>query len=429
MRHVPSRAAVELELKVGRPKGEKLGLRLFDLTDNFYDPDQWVLADILTRSEAPGARGPQLMRSNARPVVRSVAPGGLAELAGVRANDIVMMCNGVADIDLLQMGAMLRDGADVALKVRRKQAKASRPVGASAGPSTIMAATGGGGGLSSDPPPAPIIEAPNGIPLTARAVKSSIQLDKELKDVGRTLEKQTRRLTQTLHVVRGVKIELRKCQASVRTRLETNPSLTMDPRGKEAQAAAEAAVSDVAVAESLVERFGYEPSESMLATELRIEKSKMCRRREVLNKPVVEALTELEETATIGGDVLEKHEEKVQMYLDQLWEVYKVLGGHYSAHHVVASPKADRAKVHRLHDHATHEALEIAAQREDSARHAMNMALKAVQAEKSSLEARKADVQRAMLARTQRQMEFKRMDNQGCTFREWTVDELKLGAD
>ena len=59
----------------------------------------------------------------------------------------------------------------------------------------------------------------------------------------------------------------------------------------------------------------------------------------------------------------------------------------------------------------------------------MNMALKAVQAEKSSLEARKADVQRAMLARTQRQMEFKRMDNQGCTFREWTVDELKLGAD
>ena len=80
-------------------------------------------------------------------------------------------------------------------------------------------------------------------------------------------------------------------------------------------------------------------------------------------------------------------------------------------------------------DHPTHEALKLAADREDTARSASNQAVKAAQLEKSRLEAYKADVQRAMLARTQRQMEFKRVDAQGTTFKTWTKEELKMGAE
>ena len=423
----PTRGVLEIEITLSRPTANtKLGVRFFDLYDNFYDPHEWVLADVTTEAIDVGARGPTLTRTNARPVVRAVTPGGLADEAGVKANDIVVSANGSAEITILDMGKMLRDDStgDIHLIVKRRQPRAQRGGGVSAGPSAMGAS---GGVLGATAPPPPDIEQPSGIPVTARAVKSSIQLDKELRDVGRTLEKMTKRCSQTLMVVRGVRKELLATQKSVRARLESNPSLTSDPRGKEAQAAAEAAVSDIAVAESLTERFGYEPTESMLTTELRVEKSKMIRRAQTLNKPVVEALVELEETATLGAGLLERHDVKVQAYLEQLWEVYASLRGHYEAHHTVASPKADRARVHRLHDHATHEALEIAAQREDSARNAANQALKCAQQEKSTLEAYKADVQRAMLARTQKQMAYKRMDNQGCTFKPYTSEERKLG--
>ena len=64
--------------------------------------------------------------------------------------------------------------------------------------------------------------------------------------VGRTLEKMMKRLSQTLQVVVGIKGELDRTVTSVRQRLADNPSLTQDPMGKEAMAAAEAAVSEVA---------------------------------------------------------------------------------------------------------------------------------------------------------------------------------------
>ena len=154
----------------------------------------------------------------------------------------------------------------------------------------------------------------------------------------------------------------------------------------------------------------------------------MRRRREELNRPVVEALTELEETASLGSTSLAAHEATLLRRLDDLYEVYKGLGEHYAAHHVVAAPRADRAKTHRPVEHPTHDALALAAEREDSARMAANLALKAAKLEKSRLEAYKADVQRAMLARTQRQLHFRRVDAQGTTFKAWNKEELKLGG-
>ena len=246
--------------------------------------------------------------------------------------------------------------------------------------------------------------------------------------MGRTLERIIKRVEQTLQVVVGVKEELYKCADSVRSRLETNPSLTRDPRGKEAFAAAEAGINTASVFEALEKRFGREPTEEMKSVELKLAIAKEVKRREVLNRPVVEALVELEETAIIGSGSLEDHEAKVRRQLAGLWEVYNGLKAHYEGHHTVANA-VNRATCHRMIDHPTHEALKLAADREDTARLAANQAVKAAQLEKSRLEAYKADVQRAMLARTKKTMEFKRVDAQGTTFKAWSAEELKMGAE
>ena len=87
----------------------------------------------------------------------------------------------------------------------------------------------------------------------------------------------------------------------------------------------------------------------------------------------------------------------------------------------------DRGKVCKLRDHPTHESLRLAAEIEDSARKAANDAVKEARSQRSLLEAFKADVQRAMLTRTQQLMEYHRMDKAGTTFRSWNKEELKLG--
>lgn len=253
-----------------------------------------------------------------------------------------------------------------------------------------------------------------------------MQLHKELKGVGRTLEHMGRRVEQTLTVTRGVKKEMEATVDSARTRLTQNKSLTEDPNSPAGRKAAAAAVSEVEVAENLEKRYEREISPAELAVELKLEASKERKRREAVNRPVVEALVELEETAVLGVECLQGHEDKLVMYLERLHSIYRHLASHYDAHEKVAKCR-DRAKVSKLHDHPTHESLRLAAEYDDSARKAANDAIKACREQKSLLEAFKADVQRAMLGRTKQLMEYNRMDKAGTTFKSWNKEELKLG--
>ena len=265
-----------------------------------------------------------------------------------------------------------------------------------------------------------------GAPITARAVKSSMQLHKELKGVGRTLERMAKRVDQTLTVTRGVRSELEATAKSAKQRLQDNRSLTEDPNSPAGRAAAAAAVSEVEVAENLEKRFERPVTEAMLKVELKLEAAKERKRREIVNRPVVEALVELEETAVLGVTALLAHEDKLALYIQRLHDIYHHLASHYDAHTRVATCR-NRSRVGKLNDHPTHESLALAAEYEDSARNAANKALTAAREQKSLLEAYKADVQRAMLGRTKQIMKFNQMDKAGTTFKTWTAEEKKLG--
>ena len=122
-------------------------------------------------------------------------------------------------------------------------------------------------------PPKPKVTPPTGIPITPRAVKSSMQLRRELQNVGKSLDCMGRRVEQSLAVVRGTCGELKATLVSVRQRLQANPSLTEDPRCSKAMDAAAAAVSEEMVESKLSRRFERKPLYSELAVELKLEVS------------------------------------------------------------------------------------------------------------------------------------------------------------
>ena len=133
-------------------------------------------------------------------------------------------------------------------------------------------------------------------------------------------------------------------------------------------------MSEVEVAENLEKRFERPISEAELAVELKLEAAKERRRREAVNKPVVEAVVELEETAVLAVASLRAHEEKLTNAMQKLHDIYNHLASHYDAHQKVATAR-DRAKVGRVVDHPTHESLRLAAEIDDSARKAANDAV------------------------------------------------------
>ena len=213
---------------------------------------------------------------------------------------------------------------------------------------------------------------------------------------------------------------------SVRERLQTNPSLADDPKGAAAQAAAAAAVRDDEVESNLASRFGREPTPAELAIELKLARGKERKRREEVNTPVVEAMTELEEIAELGVNSMAQYEVKLELCREKLRSIYQTLGTHYKEHDGVVKAN-DRSRIGKVVDHFTHEALGVAAETEDYCRVTVNAALKAARGERSQLEACKADLQRAMLQRGKMIMEYKRMDKAGTTFKAWNKEELKLG--
>ena len=443
----PTRSASEAIITLKRPAPpEALGLRFYDEFDGFFNPRVWSKTAVRL-GETEGI----LLRTAVRPVIRSVADDGHAAAAGLRRHDMVMGINGQTDISLAAVGTILRGigvGDDIVLVVRTwprrrspsphaKFRSLSSPAHGSidsnnAGPSGVLTSPpcsppSQTSQLSCYPPPPPLVEEPNGCPLTPRAVKTSIIFDKELHDVAGSVKGMIARLEQVLAVVRGQSSELCETAKSMQTLLRDNRTLTQDPNGKEATAAARAAVNELEMETGIRKRFEREPTAEMMNAEMTLECMRQRRRREELNQPIVHAIVELEEIASLGIASLSGHAERLQSQLEGLSEVSECLSCHHAAHHGVVQA-SDRARTHRPLDQPTHVALSLATTRKDSARNIANNAVRDATRERSRLEACKADVQRAVQARRQMELAFRRMDRAGTTFHAWTREELGVNT-
>ena len=368
--------------------------------------------------------------------VEEVGAKGLAAKAKLAANDTILSINGERPTDVKDASTMLRSPkGEIVMKVQRDSASSAPRTKSPSRPARSPASGGTDPFTTLGPSMAvpPLKLAPDAAshpvagPLTARAMKSSMQLHKELRGAGRTLERMATRVDQCMQVVTGTRFELSAAVDSVRQRLQTNPSLAEDPHGPAAQAAASAAVRDDVIEAGLHARFGREPTPGELAIELRLARIKERKRREAVNTPVVEAMQELEEIAELGSNSMAQHEVKLEMCREKLRAIYTTLGTHYYEHEGVVRTN-DRSRIGRVMDHHTHEALAVAAECDDFCRVTINAALKAARGERSQLEVCKADLQRAMLARTRALEEYKRMDKAGTTFKSWNSEELKRGG-
>ena len=270
------------------------------------------------------------------------------------------------------------------------------------------------------PPVTPPKSPSGGVLLTARGMKSSLQLRKELMEVRKTIHTMEKRVAQALSVAQGTKLELLETFKSCQKSLHHNPSLTSDPRGPEAMAAAEAEVNEDKLRERYEQTFGAPPTKTALKVEMKLATSRAARLREEANKPVVAALAELEEIASLGAQTLERHEEKLQqLLLTTLPEQAQDLAAHYDAHDQVVKTM-NRAAGDRLIVEATHECLRLATEQEDVARWVIGEALKAVRREKTAVEVCKADLQRASQEKRRILEVHKRNEMRGTTFNEGT---------
>ena len=278
------------------------------------------------------------------------------------------------------------------------------------------------------PPVTPPKSPSGGVLLTARGMKSSLQLRKELMEVRKTIHAMEKRVAQALSVAQGTKLELLETFKSCQKSLHHNPSLTSDPRGPEAMAAAEAEVNEDKLRERYEQTFGTPPTKTALKVEMKLATSRAARLREEVNKPVVAALAELEEIASRGAQTLERHEEKLQqLLLTTLPEQAQDLAAHYDAHDQVVKT-TNRAAGDRLIVEAAHECLRLATEQEDVARWVIGEALKAVRREKTAVEVCKADLQRASQEKRRILEEHKRNDMRGTTFKEWNKNESDASA-
>jgi hypothetical protein len=264
--------------------------------------------------------------------------------------------------------------------------------------------------------------------------------------VRETIEHSCARVDQALKITCGTRDEVHRCAVSVRKQLETNPSISaghistespprntegaawLSPANKAAERATEQRTLEYEAQKTLRVRLGRVPYPDELNDEvakLRLVKRREQKRQKQVNTPVVEALVELEELCCEGVELLDGHITKLYDVQSQLLEVYEALGAHYNARDAVVATK-NRMRVARLEDEPTHEVLSIAAEREDLARVVCNQAVKAARQERSTMAANKAEVQLAVRMRGEMVEQHRRMDKQGCTFKGWSREELKL---
>ena len=267
----------------------------------------------------------------------------------------------------------------------------------------------------------------SGVLLTARGMKSSMQLCRELREVRDKIHFMEKRVEQAYKATRGTRLEFHQSVESCKHSLEQNPSLAVDPRGPEALAAAEAAVDVDKIKERYLEQYGAKPTEKALKVETKLATGTAVRRREEANKPVVEALAELEEIASLGVETLQMHEERLFGFLSiTLPEHEQDLGAHFDARNQVVNCKQRKADL--LVDEATHECLRLATEQEDAARWAINEALKAVRRERTAIEVCKADLQRAAQEKLRLMEKYRKDDLRGTTFTSWNKVELDAAA-
>ena len=420
-----------LRIAKGR-QSDRLGVRFYD-EDGFDDHDLWSRDGATTRAGAPCA------------VVEAVDLDGAAARAGMEAEDIIVTLNGHAGISREQVLSLLRSFVGTLdIGVRRAD---GRPRGNAAAVTAVaklpiarhkeLSRGGGGGGRSSARAgiaAKPTVSAPtaatdaSGPPVTPRLMKSSIQLHKELKEVGETIQNISDRVEQALVITRGTRNQLATCAESTRKSMETNPSLTGGGAARPqaptvaATRATERAAATHDADQKLRSRLGREPTQEELDVEVEAElhlQRRDRRRQKEVNTPIVEALTELEETSSNGLELLDGHAEKLEHVLRQLHEVYGVLGTHFWQRDAVVNA-TNRSAVPRLDDEPTHEALRLAAEREDTARHVSNQAIKAARLEASTMQMNKAAVQRAARRRLDMVAQHYRNDRAGTSFHGWT---------
>lgn len=458
----------DLQLTLNKKSAaDPLRLRFFD-DEDFDEDDLWDFAIMTTSAGEP------------RAVVADIDEGGLAYAAGLRMDDAVIAVGGQTDLDRETVRKLLKEAKGaIVLSVRREECPAAAPAvnaspsmhdprdatsrrsppsapsrGASSSRPKSAAYTAATPGIHSPALPSPGGHAAgvNAAPVTPRAFKSSLQLHKELREVGDTMEKMTRKVTQALAVVRGTRGEVEACVISVRKSLQLNPSLSEDlapaapsrvddartvdmastssPRSSvAAQRAAERAAATREAEKKMRLELGRAPEREEVEPHIEAElhrQRKERRRREQVNRPVVEALDELEELALNGCEKMAEHEAQLEHQKELLEEVYNALGNHYHARDKVVNAPS-RTNVTRLDDHPTHEVLSVASEREDTARHMGNVAMKAARAERSTIAMQKAEVQRAARLRGEMIAQFRRDDLRGTSFKGWSREELKVG--
>jgi len=416
-------------VEVCRSSGTSLGLRI--ASDKELDKRRlWGLPEI----RLPDKPGQAPFRQ--RPVVAWVDPQGGAARAGLELDDVVLAINGHLNPSSVDFGDLIGTGgtstfivqpvAHLLSVVSMSKQSPLKAKGSTARPGERQMSQGDVlSELTTAVVWVPVPRVLTTTALTPRGMKSSIQLHKELKDVSISMSKMITRVKQALAVVRGTQQELLASVESCRKNLEQNPSLRLLPTAPDALEEARDEVRKDVIRETYIGRYGVEPSEATLKQEIKLEVSKVARRRAEANKPILLAMAELEEIASSGAQTLGAQEETLLHFLTiALPQRVQELDGHCSARHQVVQTK-DRFTVSHLEDHATHECLRLAVEQEDSARAAVTEALKIVRRERSALEVCKADLQRAMQEKG-RMLARHRVNNlRGTTFTAWNSEEIK----
>ena len=428
------------QVEVCRSSGTSLGLRI--ASDKELDKRRlWGLPEI----RLPDKLGQAPFRQ--RPVVAWVDPQGGAARAGLLLDDVVLAINGHLNPSSVDFGDLIGTDGTSTFIVRpvahlpsvasmskqlplKAKGSTAKPCEKQMRQGDVLSELTGSPTSSFTAVPTAVVWVP--VPrvltttaLTPRGMKSSILLHKELKDVSRSMSKMMTRVDQALAVVRGTQQELFASVESCRKNLEQNPSLRLQPTDSDALEEARDEVRKDVIRETYIERYGVEPSEATLKHEFKLEVSKVARRRSEANKPVLQAMAELEEIASLGAQTLGTQEETLLNFLTvALPQRVLELDGHCSARHQVVQTK-DRFTVSHLEDHATHECLRLAAEQENSARAAVTEALKIVRRERSALEVCKADLQRAMQEKGRILARHRVNNRRGTTFTAWNSEDIK----
>ena len=437
-----------IEVHINRTALVPVGFRLY--TDTGLDARRlWGMKGIRLQAGRSSEACPQ------RPVVAWTSMDGLARRAGLLQHHVILAMNEVVDPSHMEvrerMHTLLGEivlvvkPLDLVLEQSKLQPTPRQASGADWGLMPNWDSSPRPGVPSTKPQPGSVAASPrpprstrrepvvppkidaHGQPLTARGMKSAMQLHKELKEVGQTMHHMRKRVEQALSFTRGTRLQLLRSAESTMKIIQNNPSLTLNPSSPEAYALAADEVREIKVREEYFRQYGVEPSEDAFKVELQLATGKLVRRHTEAVKLVQEALSELQEIAELGAESLASHEENLRKFLEIILPEHEQdLRAHFNARERVVKT-TNRFEADHLVDEATHDCLRLATESECLARYTLNRALKAARRERSVLEACKADLQRAAQQKHRVLEKHKHDDLRGTTFLSWNQMDLTEG--